>query len=463
MRPRNTLAALVVLAILGGIIYLEYRVETGAEARAEADKRVLDMEAEDRGRVAGLDLIRPGGTVSVRREEERWNLTSPVKARADGEAVNGALATLESLEISERLSPGGSGLETYGLRPPQMEIAVHLRGLDEPVRLAVGGKVPVGSARYAMRQGEDDLLIVSSSVESLLDTEAGDLRYRDIVGMDAWEVQRLALERDGVRVELERHGSGWRLRSPEQIPAVGSNVNSRLLAITALRAEEFAPEGSEPGGLGLHDPEITLEVAAEEGTERKVRLARAREGGWWAVRSDMEEIFRLPADAGEALRLDPGELRDPRIAPVERHTITGIGATVKGKDLTLVKDENANWRWGGPAGALADVERVADFIDALADCRAETLVPPGKGRSSSGSGEPPLLSLELHATGSEPLSLVLRECDAEACRVASSATDHLYVLPASAAGRLVESAGQIEPPRASAAGQESHPGGDPSS
>src|SRR5206468_1460940 len=86
---RNTLLAAVALGGLAAWIYFyEYRGEEGREKAEAAEKKVIVFETD---KVAGLDLVRPGSTVSLRKEAGSWKMTSPITARADGDEVSGLL------------------------------------------------------------------------------------------------------------------------------------------------------------------------------------------------------------------------------------------------------------------------------------------------------------------------------------------------------------------------------------
>ncbi len=446
MSVRNMLIAAAVLALLGGVIYLEYRIETGEGAEEDSAKKAVALDETGPGALSGIDLVRHGETISIRKREDGWFLTSPLESRADDEKVDGLVSTLKWLEITGRLGPATAeaGLEAYGLEPPEVEIL--LRGAGDAVigRIGLGAGTPVGSGRYARIEGQEGILTLSASAARFLEVDAAGLRYSKIVGLDSWEVAGLELTRGGERSALARTDGAWRITGPVDFPADATKVSSLLHDLAALRADRFAEPGASPASVGMEAPDLVLRLETEGKQSREVRFRRAgAEGGYWAVRSDMAEIFHLAEGDAKALDLDVRSLQDPRVAPLDRYAVSEIRSEDAAGTKLLVKDPQSNWRWGSADGPVIGGAAVEDLLDALDAARAAEW-SPSPSRAAVSPGEAPRRRLRVTEKGREPIEVVIGAEAAGRVAVRSTASSYLYHVDAKLVRRLEEAVDAIQ-------------------
>jgi hypothetical protein len=450
LRARNVLASAAILAILCGLIWLEYLKDMEKEEGRRSAESFFDPGEGGTDAIDSIDLIGPSATVSVSRSGEEWRLTAPLDARADEAAVASILSTLGWLRIRERMDSVGSDLAGYGLDPPEVAIVLH-RGDDGAVeRLEIGAKAPVGSARYARRAGEEGILLVSSSAGDLIGKSADDLRYRSIVGIHPAEIRAFSVRGGGSPIGFERDGSGWRLTGREEAPALAEPVTSLLMRLSSLKADGFAGAGSVADAPVLGTPDAEMRVVPLEGAPLLVSFARDGQGGGWrARRDDMDEVFLLEAERLGSLDLDRADYLDRRIVPLDLASISTLSAAAGSVDIHLAKDSAGIWRLGSETGPAANPGRVGALLDLIASARADELVAPGKPL-------PPLshVRMTIRAGSPEPLSVAIGAPRDGSCLASSTVSTLVYRLPEELGERIFRSLESIEPLSVEAASPE---------
>jgi hypothetical protein len=452
MRFRNTLIALVVLAGLTGLIYVEYRVEMGREEDEAARNKVFAFETAD---ATGLDLIRGEAVLSLRKgegeEEPQWRLTEPLHARADEDEVAALLFTLSKLLVTGRLEVGDEDPGQYGLAAPTLQIVLHPGAGRPPIELSVGDRAPIGSTRYARGGGDNAILSISSSVSRLMDISTDQVRYRRVVDIDSWNVTRFELESEGETVSFGKADGDWRIMSPVEFPAENTRVESLLYDLTSLKAEGFAPADLPAGRLGLNLPDLVLRILPEEGEPAKVAIGfGGDEGGIWARRADMPEIFRLGDSFRDKIEVDLEQYRDGRVAPVERRAISELRAVTAGGEKVLVRDGDFNWRWGSLEGATVPATGVEEFLDSLEAVRALSFREGAAAGGGIGTAAVPF-DLSVRAGNRTPVQVKVGRQASGRYLVSSTASSAIYEVGSELIDDLVEKTGALQPPPAAAA------------
>ncbi|MCG8459756.1 MAG: DUF4340 domain-containing protein [Holophagales bacterium] len=301
MKPK-TLLVLTALALgLGAFIFFYEQDLASTDERQEAERKVLDLDAEDvtavvlvwtgdseLGGEARSDAAQLEKTVRLEKLEPAaegegdgelgtfdptpsWRITRPIEARADATDVRAFLDRVLDLEKSrtvEDIDPIELGFE-----PPRG--AVTLTTDDRELRLEVGIELPLSGDLVVRRADVPTVAYQVRSATDLLDElgrTAGDWRDERLFTGMRGSVERIALEPfaddgvgeggDGARILLVRRGSGeayW-LESPLVDRADTSEVNGLLNTLTGLEAEAFLEGGVGPGA----EPDSAAETGTTE-------------------------------------------------------------------------------------------------------------------------------------------------------------------------------------------------------
>ena len=164
MRFRNTLILIVILALLGGYVYLTEFRKQERQPIEERGKVLFDLKAAD---IVGITVRKPGeGTEQVarlRREEgQPWQIEEPLQEPAYETTVNSLVESLAKLDASRQLEANPGDLDIYGLKDKPLEIAIKLKDGKEHV-LLVGEMNPTKTGYFVQRRGDPAVYLVWTS------------------------------------------------------------------------------------------------------------------------------------------------------------------------------------------------------------------------------------------------------------------------------------------------------------
>jgi hypothetical protein len=271
---KRNLLNLVLLLVVVGLGLLAW-LEPGREAPpAPLKLTALDVAAIDRIRIE-----RPAGLLEMARADNRWQLTAPVTAPANGIRVD-AILSVAAIDSLNSQAITGLDLAAYGLAEPAVRLFLN------DTRIDFGNTSPLDQRRY-VRVGDTVHLIP-------------DLRYYQLIGGWNGYVSLRLLEPDTAldRIELpglmlENHEGSWR---PEPPPAHWSADAATALAQnwdTAQAMEVREHKGKANG------EEVRLHI---RGREQPIRfVVAARDPELVLVRPDLGLAWHLVSGQAQGL------------------------------------------------------------------------------------------------------------------------------------------------------------------
>lgn len=167
MIRRSTLAVVLVLAVLIGVVYFLQRSEPGEELEATPTAGRTSLYEFD-SQIMGLRVEHVGSQiVEIERNAEGiWSLKYPPAEATDIGIVESAVSQLLSTQILEALSEGPS-LEEAGLAEPTYRVLIWLEdGRQE--RMSVGKETPTGSGYYILAGNRGMFIVNKFSLDPLL-------------------------------------------------------------------------------------------------------------------------------------------------------------------------------------------------------------------------------------------------------------------------------------------------------
>lgn len=455
MRTKSLLILAAVVGLFAAyIVLVEVRLPTTDERRA-AEKKVLDLEADDivairieRGD-AGLRLERaPAGAGDAATGAPIWRLTAPLSAPADPLLAGDLAAALAALERQRTLE--STTAQDAGIDTPRAVVVVETAGA--PLRLVFGPEVPGTSSLLLAVDGRDEVYQVPAAVIDSLERPAGDWRDKSLFAARRGDITRVVLEGAAGRTVLARQGDDFRIEAPVADRADPIDTSSLSTQLTSLTAERFLDEA--PGSadaderpqagrieatLAGREAPFVIELGASLPDDPDLRRARV-DGQLVITRSRLADL----------LALAPGAWRDPRWTRFQVFAIDqarfGDGAGI----TTLVRQEG-DWQRDGEA---IDYAVVSDLLAAVTAIDSQNLVPVG---DLEFAGDDAVLEVTLRG-GEEGATerLTLRRLADGRLGALADGRDAALVLETQAADTVIEllEAVRRAPPEAPAAGDD---------
>jgi hypothetical protein len=408
MRWQTTVALAVMLAVLGGAFYL-YEIRWAPEReQAESRKgRVFAVEPKD---VTKVEIKRGQDTVRLERAGEGWEMTAPVKARANGPEVDGLLTTILTAKIDREIAATPSSPAEFGLDKPAADIDFTLKD-GKQVGLAVGAKSPTGVWVYASEKGKPAVFMLPDSVAREATRPVADLRDRTILSYNRADVTGVEIVTGEGAIGVEpAEGGRWNIARPVALPADGDVVSDFLDKLGGGKVKEFVAES--PSALAPYGLDRPLRVTIHTGKDKErvsrtllVGRADSERQGTYAMREGGSTVFLVPDDVAKAIPRNVAVLRNKLLVDYDRDKVTKLEIDSPRGAVTLAR-EDGRWRIVAPQALPADQVEAGAMLAKLRGVRAVGFL------TDDASGIPrylpkPEVRVTLTQEGAPPTTLLL--------------------------------------------------------
>jgi hypothetical protein len=347
------------------------------------DRTLLTFERKD---VKTVEVRGPGGQVLAAagvKDAEEWQLTAPLAAPADRDAVTGLLEKLRAAKIKEFVTDSPKSPAEYGLdRPTRVTLVMGEAASRTARTLRFGKAVPDKKGVFAQREGDDAVLLVEEDLWKSVPTSAMALRDKTVFTYDRGKVERVDLESSKGKVALALQDGKWRITAPAALRADESTVSQLLFRARDLRARDFVAEDARRlAAYGLDKPVIRLSVWEKDAKEPRTLLlapAREKDRAYATVLGQAAAgVAAVDASALGDLARGVTDLRDRSLAEsFDTKDVTRI--TIQRPSVTLVLDRTGtgeeDWQLGAPKKGKARGGRVSELVWTLRNLKWKDLV-----------------------------------------------------------------------------------------
>ena len=274
----------VAFAILKGSPKV-YRVLADARAQADQslyyfrDKTIFKTEPN---MIDKLEILKDNKKVRCElpmKEEGKWEVVSPVKARADMIKIIEIVSKFKNSEIKEFIDEEPKDLKIYGLYPVKSKLSIWLSGDESPTEtIFIGERDKKKRGYLAKLEGKNNIFLIEEDMVDLLPDDAEDLRERSVLFFEEEKVNKIEVkypDREMAVIKTPPPDIEWKTLKPgESYPETSSGqvfdvniIREFFNRIKEFKVKEFISEGHE--GLktyGLDSPAIKL-LIWEEGNK----------------------------------------------------------------------------------------------------------------------------------------------------------------------------------------------------
>ena len=306
---KNSLFWILALVIAAGAFYLLDRRAEERKVTTESAKILLPFSRES---VIKFEIIDENDTRRVEKEEGKWMVTAPLRAKGDAEVIGKLFTTLFESKKDAVLfeEPDESKLRELGLSPP--DVVVRLFTADDETEMLFGDKGPTLNVSYAMLSGDQRVFRIHSDIAVEANKPLYELRDKTIVAFEPLEVKSLDIERrssDRVIVVQPRK-TAWDMTSPVKgrvnlekvLETLYKLKNSKVKVFIDLD-EGIPADTIDMKAYGLDDPliRVTVDVGDDKGTMLEVGAKDRVERGYFARTNVTGGVFVVEEDLVEYL------------------------------------------------------------------------------------------------------------------------------------------------------------------
>lgn len=280
-------AAAGIVAALGGGVYWRMQAEQKAAkahaapstsgSAAAADLPVVALPAADVTAITKLEIANgdKGNVVLVKKGAD-WELTAPVKAKANATYVKNLLDNLKELKAKEIVDRTAATYAQYELTEGKGVHVSAFKGADKALELWFGKSGSRG--QMARVVGKDGVFTVEKYSSFLYTREAKNWRENSILKVEEGDVSSVEILNKNGKFVVTKSGEKW--STALYLPGKDGKLNEKpeekwekydegkpkelLRAVKAVTAVDFAGEKDE---TGLDKPEEnggTIKIAAKD-------------------------------------------------------------------------------------------------------------------------------------------------------------------------------------------------------
>jgi len=378
MNLRTTIILLLVALGFGSWLFFVDRKGETTKQREEAARKALKIE---QSRVTGFTFTAASNlTVTCAKINDKWRLTAPVAARADGAAIDRLLSGLADMKRGEVItaqdrSQRNTKLADYGLEPVRCSLALDLGGRKQTVLF--GGKATLGDAIYLKDADRGDVVATDAAVTNNFPTNATALRDHALLTGSSFDVKRLDLRGGGRLIQLAKNDKGdWQMQQPIMARADRTAVQGVLDAVFDWKVADFAADGvADFATYGIDENACKVVINAGDKTGEQTLLVGKMAGTnaalVYVATPPEKSVYTANTNALAKVNTKINDLRDRRLFTLGSYDITSLQVQQGEKKLELKKDAGGEWNIVQPRPAKADAARVQDMLTQLTGVKIE--------------------------------------------------------------------------------------------
>ncbi len=401
-KPLALASGLLVLSTFA--YWLEYSHKPKQDTKDEESRKVFKIKKDDSvvsvrlsdgsSRIFALTCLDVAAKMCKPGDNSKWELTEPLKLKADDSNANSLVSTLNTLNTTESFDlkqetaeKKAALLNEYGL---PSERSVTLKTTSGELTLFLGSTNPIGEGIFSQLSTDPDrILIVPSYFKPNLEHDLTYWRDKKVLTLAANDVDSFTLESSKGTISGDRANGTWSIQAtkgPEaNQPLAGDleNVDNLLASATSLAALSFASnsksDAKAKAALSGAKHVVTLTLRQKSSKAEPVTLklfAKAEKnnklGRLLATSSAADPLFELEPTARERFEKSVKDLRLAKLmTSLERFTakkLTFAGKPLGADPVTLTQGDG---KWQLADKTEADSNKVQTLLERLSGNRIQ--------------------------------------------------------------------------------------------
>jgi len=388
MKFRGLLAAVVVLAALGGALYWSNRKQKAEAAKPSTDTaaKILNIPEDQ---IQEVRLKKAGGepTVLHKGSDGKWEITAPKPSRADQDAAKSLVTAVASLNADKTVEDKATDLSAYGLNSPNLDVTI-LKKDGKTQDLLIGDDTPTSSGAYVKLANDGHVYTVSTYVKNNLAKTPNDLRDKRLLTFDQDKLTRVDIQAaKGETIEFGKNNQNdWQILKPKPLRADGSQVEEliRKLKDAKMDTSISDEEAKKAATAFASGTKVAVATVADASGTQTLEVRQDKDKNYYAKSSALDGIYKVTADLGQGL--------DKKVDDYRNKKLFDFGWT----DPTKIQINKASYdkvgdKWMSGSKQM-DAPSVQAAVDKLRDLAATKFV-------DSGGGGTPVLDIEVTSNG----------------------------------------------------------------
>jgi hypothetical protein len=227
MKPKGLLIAVVLLAVLGGLVWWSNKKQSASASKTTDTSTKLLTIPDDQFQMITIKKL-TGETITLDKSSGKWAMTAPKPMPADQDSASSLVSSLSSLNADKVIEDKAADLKPYGLDNPTLDVQVKRKD-GKTDELLIGDDTLNGSGSYAKLPNDQRVFTVASFTKSSIDKRPDDFRDKRLLTFDQDKLTRVELNAKGQTVEFGKNNQNeWTILKPRPLRADSSSVESLI-------------------------------------------------------------------------------------------------------------------------------------------------------------------------------------------------------------------------------------------
>lgn len=368
MKPKGLLIAVVLLALLAGVVWWSNRQESAKAGKGTDTSTKILTIPEDQFQEIRIKKV-TGESQALSREGGKWRLTEPKPLPADQDAVSSVVTNLASLNADKVIEDKAADLKPYGLGDPTLSIRIKRKD-GKTDEVLIGDDTPTGSGSYAKLPSDPRVFTIASFVKSSLDKRPDDLRDKRLVAFDQDKLTRVELQAKGQTVEFGKDAQNeWQIVKPRPLRADNSAVNGLVDKLRDAKMDLTATEDANKGFAS--GARVAVATVTDASGAHTIEIRKDKDKNYFAKSNGVEGVYKVASDIGDGVDKGLDDFRNKKLFDFGFSDPSKVD--IKGASYTKSGDK---WM-SGPK--TMDNGSIQTLIDKLRDLAATKFVAAGGG------------------------------------------------------------------------------------
>jgi len=354
-------------------------VNQSEKQKGEIEGKLINLNQE---KVIRLELLNKGRIIIFQKQNRIWNIESPVKTRANNEAVEDILDNFSTL-IYERIVEKEAGdLAKYGLARPEIQLKLYERKTGTPVYIIqMGIKNPLDSSSYTKLSTNNKIVLTAAYKRDHLEKDLFDFRDKRFIDFESLDVSAFDFKFNGEKVTFKKKKNSWFLEYPLFSLAQDSQVEDIIHNTSQLEARSFRGKSSfeQLKKFGFQTPLLELKLKLKN--EKKTLKVVQQNDRYFAYSPDFEEICEIEKNYIEHFNKKLSDFREHKIARFYSFDVREIEYRDRFLHFLIQKSVQGTWGWVKPVLAeTINENKVNDLLSAIEELEAESFIDKPSGQ-----------------------------------------------------------------------------------
>ena len=307
------------------------------------DKTILDFKTPQ---ITKIELIRNGKTLSLKKNEESWEVSEgKIAAKGNETEITNLLSTIQAAQIEQFVEEKPEQLTSYGLNNSKLTVKLTTSKASEPLVLLIGGKNEHGF--YAKTLPKKNVFTINQSLfDTLNNRKLVDFFNKSLVDFNDDDLAKVTLLMDDDSVDLirdEKDLQKWTMVKPVNMKANTATINSLLFDLKNVRIVEFITTHTKNSKtFNFEQPEKEINLTFKNGKTWALKLGNqtSSQDHYFAQRSDDETVFTIQKSSVESIFRSLHDLKDRTVMEFDDDMVREIHIHDSTQTFILKKSAN---------------------------------------------------------------------------------------------------------------------------